>query len=404
MKTSLLTAPDYIKPLKRDFDRVSAQYPANAALHLAKALMDAAQDYDLAKTAALGVNFRYAGAVRNAANPAYIRHESVIGKDWADDEAAPLQQGEEWHKGRRATLTGQSYALNAAGHPVNPYFNTGLTGQGALGQFGPNHAVDNGIMLQSRRDEQSGKDGLYALGIIRRYDNNAPAFSGGFAKFHKDASGAYTFDNDAIITSKAEEFFEEMVSGSIPLLPAYEAQVEPHFEAMMQTLSKARGGATIGAAEREEIKNQIITEQRLKQVEDCDPSFMQRLKDVLAKGRACFAGPVLNDNRSTNNAWIETQLSWIEMDDATWTYICGSNPRFPYALSAGDDAAGVVWHKIDGDLMDKAFASHGAMFAFMAASYLIDSVERAKPVSADVFAQMEGTKDALHRLSAALKR
>lgn len=391
MKTQVLSMPDYIRSLRSDFDRASAANPGHPVLALAADLIDAAQRFDRALTQKLGVNFRFKNAVRDAANPAEIRHESVIGKDWADDPAHPLQKGEDWNKGRRATLTGAQYTLDAKGWPVSPYLNAGLAGQGVLGQFGPNHAVDNGI-LQAR------KDGLYALGIVRRYDDNAPAFAGGFAKYKKDAGGAYILDKDAIVTSKAEEFFEEMVSGSVILLPEYAAQVAPTLAKTLADLELVRG-KPVGPDEKTEIAAQVETELKLEQVEALDPGFMHRLKDVLAKGRECFAGPLLNDNRTTNNAWIETQLSWIELDDAAWEHIKGPSPRFDYDLCAGDDAAGVVWHRIDGDLMEKAFASHGPMFAFMAASYLVSRVQSGADVAEGVLKQTKQTLAALNKLA-----
>lgn len=391
MKTQVLNTPDYIRSLRSDFDRASAAHPGHPVLALAADLIAAAQRFDVALTQKLGVNFRFRSAVRDAAAPVEIRHESVIGKDWADDPAHPLQKGEAWNAGRRATLTGAQYALDAKGWPLSPYLNAGLTGQGVLGQFGPNHAVDNGI-LQARAD------GLYALGIIRKYDDNAPAFAGGFAKYKKDAQGGYILDADAIVTSKAEEFFEEMVSGSIDLLPEYEARLAPMLDKTMADLAAARG-KPVGAVEWAEITAQVETELKLEQVEHLDPGFMRRLKDVLSKGRECFAGPLLNDNRTTNNAWIETQLSWIELDTATWDYIKGPAPRFAYDLCAGDDAAGVVWHRIDGDLMEKAFASHGPMFAFMAASYLVARVESGVKVPDGVLSQTRQTLAALDRLA-----
>jgi hypothetical protein len=388
MTLTLPQTPDYIGRLKSDFERAKLRQGDAGLVQLARSLMEVAKKLEHEKASALGLNFRYKNVQRDTSNPQHIRHESVIGKEWADDPAAPLEAGEAWNAGRRATLTGVKYALDDNGLPINPYMKTGLTGQGCLGQFGPNHAVDNGIMISERRDEQ-GRKQLCALGILRKYDGHAPAFAGGFAKFGRDENGAYIIDQDAIVTSQAEEFFEEMVSGSIPLMPEYEAQFEGLYQDKIEQLTRARDGKTPSEDEQQGIYNQIQTHLRLEQVEAHDPDFMKRLKAHIAGGRECFAGPVLGDNRNTDNAWIESRLSWVMINDDIWAQICGAKPKFPYALVAGDDASGVVWHKLDATLFENAYASHGPMFAYMAASYVLDKHEKGQALDVDIQSQLE---------------
>lgn len=393
----MLQAPDYIKTLRADFARVADAFPKHRDLSLIKKIIDSAEAYDHKKAKKLALNFRYKDVKRNADKPEHIRDESVIGKDWADDPAEPLENGETWNAGRRQTMAGRYYGFDAQMLPVNPYMKTGLTGQGCLGQFGPNHAVDNGVLLSERVSKKTGKKVLSALGIIRRYDNDAPAFSGGFAKYEKGANGAYLLDDDAIAQTQAEEFFEEMVSGSIKLLPKYKRRVAQEYTQMIEELQTIRGTLEIPDQECEEILAQVETHLKLEQVNDHDPEFMLRLKEVLGQGKECFAGPVLNDPRNTDNAWIESRLSWVSMNAKTWDYICGDKV-FPYALSAGDDASGVVWHEVDGKLIEKAYASHGPMFAFMAASYMLDTIEKGDALSPDIRKQMQAMQKHVKRL------
>lgn len=115
-----------------------------------------------------------------------------------------------------------------------------------------------------------------------------------------------------------------------------------------------------------------------------DIGFLERLSTAIDSGRECFAGPILNDSRNTDNAWVESRLSWSLMDDKTWDSIRGDSPVFDYQLSAGDDASGVVYHRIDSDLVENAFASHGSMFTFMA-----------EVVPEAVVTQLEGLADYL---------
>lgn len=371
------------------------QAPDSDITDLAARIIAGAKAFDLKKAENLGVNFKLNGIKRNTYRPNFTEHDVVKGAPWADNPNNPLEKGEKWNEGRRATATAMTYTFNAAGHPINPYMNTGLEGRGVLGQYGPNHAVDNGILVI--KEDENGTPTLYALGITRKFDNDAPAFAGGFAKYARDDEGAYIFDNDAVIETKVEEFFEEMVSGSIELLPEYAALYDDELKNEVQSrLAKQNDRSTELAADiMEELEMQTTTHLKMKQVQDKDPEFFTRLRSVIADSHDCFAGPVLNDNRSTNNAWIETRLSWFLMDDDTWEYIKGDNPQFHYELSAGDDASDVILHRLDADLIEKGFASHGPMFAFMAVSFLLDAQNDAVHLDSNIISQMNDIADYL---------
>lgn len=353
---------------------------------LAERLIKAAQQFDMDKTMDLAVNFRMSKISRNQVLPQDYTHESVLGAPYADDEAQPLENGEKWHDGRRACNTKLKYAFNAAGHPINPYMNTGLDGRGVLGQFGPNHAVDNGILLI--KDDEDGNKALHAIGILRKFDNDAPALSGGFAKYKRGPNGEYIFDKDAVIETQVEELFEEMISGSINLIEPYAGQLPKAVQDEYDNRMKSRNGLALSGQQKSEIAEQVKTGLKMKQVEDLDPEFLKRLHTVVATGHECFAGPVLNDNRNTNNAWIETQLSWFIIDEKKWDYIVGPSPKFNYEFSAGDDASGVVEHKISPNLLDEAFASHGALFTYLAASYLLQTQVQAQRVDTSIINQL----------------
>ena len=111
--------------------------PDSALTNLARRIVEGAKAFDIQKTADLGINFKLQGYHRNTDNPAFAEHDVIKGAPWADDPQNPLEKGERWNHGRRATATSITYRFNEAGHPVNPYMNTGLQGRGVLGQYGP---------------------------------------------------------------------------------------------------------------------------------------------------------------------------------------------------------------------------------------------------------------------------
>jgi hypothetical protein len=378
-----MTYPNAIQTLESDLKNA----PQSPITDLAARLITAAKQFDLDKTAQLAVNFRMDSIQRNPANPPSYTHESILGAPYADDAQNPLDTGEIWHQGRRASNTGLKYAFNGAGVPINPFMNTGLEGRGVLGQFGPNHAVDNGI-IRIKKDDK-GDDALHVIGILRKFDNDAPALCGGFAKYARGANGEYIFDKAAVIETQLEELFEEMISGSITLNNKYAAQLPKAVQDEYDRRMQGRNGLALSDHHKAEIAEQIKTGLKMAQVEENDPDFLKRLHGVIAAGHECFAGPILNDNRNTNNAWIETKLTWFTMDDTTWQNIVGAAPKYNYAFSAGDDASGVVEHHLSPALIKGAFASHGALFSFIGASYLLDAQAKGKSIAPSILKQCQ---------------
>lgn len=374
--------------------------PKTSVTQLAKELISYAKQYDLQRHALLGIDPRYLkeGVKADFENPPYFDHPNIKGAQWADDADTPLEAGEEWNKGRRSTLTGAVYDLDERNHPINPYEERGLKGRGLLGSFGPNYTTDNGAVCIAKNKE--GKKRLHVTGIIRK-DNGQPAFAGGFAESKKLPDGSYVLDQETIIDTLTKEFFEEMVSGSVELRPDYADRFEPEFTQIIEDMVKKRDGDPLSSERMQEKHSQVLTELKYEQVKAQDPTFLLRLREVISQGRECYAGPVLTSGRNTDNAWIETSLYWYLLDDNAWAYIKGDNPVFSYELSAGDDAAGVVLHDVRPELVVEASASHGPMFVFLGASYLLHMQEQGHEIEPDIIEQFQEIKTFL---CAALKK
>ncbi len=378
------TYPDAVQVLERSLKGA----PNTSVTELVKELIDLAKRYDLYKNTQMKIDKRYrqAGVVADVQSPPYFDHDNILGAVWADNAKAPLERGEQWNCGRRATLTGVRYKLDEKGLPINPYQVRGVKGRGLLGAFGPNYTMDNGaVRILKNKD---GKERLHVTGIIRK-DNGKPAFAGGFAESKKLPDGSYLLDKETIIETLVKEFFEEMVSGSVDLLPEYVDRFEAEFEDVIDNLEKSRGGKKLSLERLEEKRSQFLTELKYDQVKRDDPGFFERLTHVIASGRECYAGPVMNSTRVTDNAWIETVLQWYFLDDDVWSFVKGDNPVFNYRLSAGDDAANIVLHDISSDLVREASASHGAMFVFLGASYLLDCQEKGRFIQPSVMEQFQ---------------
>jgi hypothetical protein len=243
----------------------------------------------------------------------------------------------------------------------------------------------------------AGAEIYFSIGITRKFDNDAPAFNGGFVKFTKTASGEYVVDSEAVTRSRVEEFFEEMVSASVPLLPEFADQIGQRYRIVYESIAAKRGGVILSADQSDELMEQVITALKLEQVEKYDPGFLQRLDERIRTAHECFAGPVLCDSRNTNSAWIESRLAWIIFNDEIWNEIRGPKPYFDYQLKGGDDASGVKYLELGPDLIQKAYASHGPMMVFMAASFLLHAQETGMELSENVIKQMERTSEFLRQ-------
>ncbi len=384
--------PDSLRKLDAQLQEAFAAYPETRRTKLAQILADGAIRLDLERARNLGIveKYRKAGVVRNPDNPPEYDSPNTGGGAASDDPAHPLPDGERWNEGRRRSSTDVEYGLDAKGRPVNPFLNTGLCGRGMMWLYGPNHCIDNGV-LQIKSDE-NGIPTLYIVGIKRKDDpQQRPAMSGGFAKFKRTPDGGYVLDEEAILDSRLEEFFEEMISDSVPLLPEYESRIEKEYaDAIARVM--ARPGTVLDDEHKEEIREQVVTALKLQQVRDLDPGFLERLRDFLAHGRECFAGPVISSGRATNNAWIETRLSWVLLDDDKWKKIVG-NGQFDYRLSGGDDSAGVHHFPVTPETIRTALPSHGPMMTFMLASFLLDAQEKGIALHPNIMRQFEDLGD-----------
>jgi hypothetical protein len=388
MSAILYNYPDSLQGLKAQFDGAQRDYPATRITALARAITDGAVRLDMERGRNLGIveKYRKLGIVRDTNNPPEIDHPDTGGGPEADDPEHPLPPGEHWNEGRRATMTGARYTLDEKGRPVNPYMNTGLQGRGMMWLYGPNFTIENGV-LEIAPDE-NGEPALFIVGIRRKDDpQQRPAMSGGFAKYKKLPDGSYTFDEEAILETRLEEFFEEMVSDSVPLLPAYAARVDAGYEAAVKKIL-SRPGTILSPEHTEQVREQVVTGLKLKQVRDMDPGFLDRLKDFLAQGREAFAGPLVSSGRITNNAWIESRLRWVMLDQEKWKQIAGNGP-FDYKLSGGDDAAGVVYYSVNAETIRTALPAHGPMMTWMLASFLLDAQERGVEVHPNIIRQIE---------------
>ena len=293
------------------------------------------------------------GLTRSASAPPDYTHPSVLSAHWADAAATPLESHEQWNKDRRATRTGLDYHFNAAGLPINPYYETGLNGRGVLGRFGPNHAVDVGIL--ELKDDQ-----LALRGIRRKYDGDVPAIAGGFIDYSRNTTDRHYINGAALYDTKTKEIFEEMISGSVTLNPN---------DWMMEDLRYIEGHSPQLLTDKQ--LEQIRTNLKLMIVQRDDPGFLERLGHVIRSAKACYAGPVIHSNRNTNNAWIETHLSWFMLKPDLWSWVKGPSPAFDYDWMPGDDASAVESFVITPDFLDDIIQSHRPFLFFMLASYLV---------------------------------
>lgn len=385
-----MTYPNSLKALEEDIRKS----PKTDITYLAIELIEEAKVYDIHYSASLRTypSYKINGELikRNKTNPVEYTHPSVLGAPGSDTKEKPLSDNEAWNIGRRATNTGATYKIGADGRPIHPYLEaTGITGQGLLWQYGPNHAVDNGFITV--KNDNDGQPAIYTLGINRKDSPKNASFSGGFLKFEINEHGEYIINEEAVINSKAEEFFEEMLSGSMEIAPSDEVKLHERFgEAVMKRM-EGRTEA-IDKEKLEVIQEQVKTEIKMEKVKKEHPDFFPRLKEVFAKATECFSGPILNAGRTTDNSWIESQLSWIDLSEEKQKSIIGDTGL---SFAAGDDAANVKLFKMDETLIDRSDASHTAMFAFMAASYLLKKQEECQEIHPNIKSQLQGMADRL---------
>lgn len=304
---------------------------------------------------------------RDFNNPVDYTSPFILGKPWADDPAAPLEQGEVWNQFNRASNTGLAYSFDADGYPANPFHNYGIKGRGIVGRYGPNHTVDLAPCRIFQNKE--GRLAFHVLGIIR-HDNKLPALCGGYVNFRQELDGTYPYSPAIAHEAQMLEFCEELVTGSVTLLPRYAVGLKEEIEEAFQTHERDSGFAPTDT-QRNIITRELTTHRKLAQIQKEDPQFLQNIQDCFRDATTCYHGPMLSSIRNTNNAWMETHLSWFMMDEAKWTAIKGEN-IFDYDLQAGDDALEVLWHEVTPELLQNA-GSHRQLFCYVIASYLAHS-------------------------------
>lgn len=348
------------------FDLNQAEIANNDAeiVTLAKNLMLHGQELDIKKLNETASTIFDKTIERNFIQPPEYTSPTVLNQLWADSTKDPLEALEAWNHGRRASNTGIEYSLDEHGLPINPFFNYGIKGRGIIGLHGPNHAVDMApcrVMLNA-----NGELTLHVLGIIRE-DSHLPALCGGFTTFPKDLNGYYLNNKKAMYTSQTHEFFEELVSGSVQLLPQYSHGLEQEILAKFTNRENVENHALSDSC-RKTIINQLTTQRKLQQIEFEDPQFFKNIYKTFTNAKECYAGPVLSSNRNTNTSWMETRLSWFMLDEEKWAEMKGDN-KFHYDFIAGDDAQDVIWHEITPKLLEDS-ASHGALFCYILSSCL----------------------------------
>lgn len=304
---------------------------------------------------------------RDFNNPKDFTSPFILGKPWADNPDNPLQSGESWNTHNRASNTGVIYGFDENGYPVNPFYNYGIKNRGMIGRYGPNHTVD----LAPCRifENQEGHLSFHVLGIIRN-DNHSRALCGGYTNFLPDKNGIYPYNNAIFHQSQTLEFFEELVSGSVALLPVYAADLDKEIDEAFIAHERNSGFAPT-EKQQDTMIRALTTHRKLQQVEQEDPQFLTNIESCFRHATPCYNGPIFSSMRNTNNAWMETRLSWFMMDEDKWQTVKGAN-RFNYDFQAGDDALAVLWHDITPELLQGA-GSHRQLFCYTLGSYLAHS-------------------------------
>ncbi len=374
----------FLKPLYKDITAMETTMKQFDLLYRIVGVVEYAKHYDIERALSV-LEIPYQGKVeRDFITPLFFTDMSVIGQVWADSVDKPLPPKDHWNRSNRGMNDRTQYELDENDLPRFPYMNFGINGQGILGRFGPNHAVDMGILrvMENGRGQKT----LHVLGITRE-DDGKKALCGGFTVFDKEPNGRLRYGKKAMVNSQTMEFFEEMVSGSVTLLPEYENRIAKDVECKIAGLEVARKTA-VDEAEKEVIRKQVIAHYKVKQVIEKDPEFLNRIRQEFDAATPCFAGCILASTRNTNNAWMETRLSWFEMDDAKWNRI-KDDDKFGYDFVAGDDAGGVQWHEITPEILADTTAGHAALMTYLLASYAAKTVKEKRELSQDITRQVD---------------
>eukprot|EP00050_Salpingoeca_kvevrii_P002038 m.185860 g.185860 ORF g.185860 m.185860 type:complete len:1506 (-) comp10522_c1_seq1:295-4812(-) len=245
-------------------------------------------------------------------NPVEYTHRSVIGAVWADPEDHRLITD------KLNTVSGgidrRSFVgeikTDSTGRPLNPMGRTGMTGRGLLGKWGANHAADP-IVTRWKRNEHGSiieREGRKVLEFVcvQRRDDGSWALPGGFVDAGQSVSEALR-----------SEFKEEALS-------ILETNSEHGYKPTPEDKQKA-----------EEV-----------------------IDDLFSNG-VLITQTYSNDNRNTDNAWIETTA--MNFHDETGLGVG------KLRLHGGDDAVKARWMMVHKDL--KLFASHRDFMRAVAARH-----------------------------------
>eukprot|EP00730_Choanoeca_flexa_P007583 TRINITY_DN12352_c1_g1_i1.p1 TRINITY_DN12352_c1_g1~~TRINITY_DN12352_c1_g1_i1.p1 ORF type:complete len:1459 (+),score=335.46 TRINITY_DN12352_c1_g1_i1:373-4377(+) len=240
--------------------------------------------------------------------PVEYTHVSVHGAEWADDEDPTKYDynasDETTNRSTCQTVNGEPALIeidSTTGRPINPYGRTGMTGRGLLGKWGVNWAADT-VVTRWRRDRNGvvmERDGLKVLEFvaIKRRDGYGWAIPGGFRE-----------GVEGELDTFGREFIEE-------------------------TMNKSTGG-----------------------------DFEELTEDERKTVRELFqhAEPVCKiysqDNRNTDNAWIETSCVNFHDESGRLTE--------KLQFNAGDDACDVDWFMVHSG--HDLFASHMTLLRYTA--------------------------------------
>ncbi len=205
---------------------------------------------------------------------------------WADNaaEVDKIQFNTMDGKINRISHQGPYELVNSV--PQNPVGRTGMTGQGLLGRFGPNHAADP-LVTRWKKDENgkrvkdAGGNDVLEFVAIKRGDTGEWAIPGGMVEA-----------GDTVSLTLRKEFGEEALN-SLEASPEERTKME------------------------------------------------EMLHKLFAKGTEVYRGYV-DDPRNTDNAWMETvAMNFHDEDGSVFD---------KFKLKAGDDAVGVMWKAITPDI------------------------------------------------------
>lgn len=328
---------------------------------------------------------------RNLENPTHYISRNTIGASWADEVENPLEkEGEKWNEGRRATYNGMKYQI-VNGMPVNPNLQTGITGR-IVGRYGPSLVVDTAITVEKLN--QYGEVTVHVLAVTK--DNvlkgkNVVWMPGGFANTPKNADGKYTIDNSKIYYKQAEELMEEGFSACIELLPEDTIGMEDDLNKEIETRA-AKQKSPITDAQREYITREIETKYKMKKLRETEPVFCARVLELCKNAHQCYAGPILDCPRDTDNAWMETTFGLIKMDQETLDWLLEGN-KSNLSFKAGDDAKAIDFVEINSDLIENANC-HRPFFPTLLAMHGLTSKEISAPIKGQMNKLLDFYKNA----------